>query len=103
MTSQFTDPREAAAMLMTQIASGGPATLSIDEVSVLTVLLEQFAADQVTILSMQRRLDRLEQSADRTDRFLVAGLGLINSRLERPTPRPTTTSPQPEARWTRTF
>jgi len=86
MTSQHTASQNAAAMLLTQISTGGPATLSVDEVQVLTSLLEQFAADQVTILSMQRRLDRLEQSADRTDRFLVAGVGLLNSRLSRPDP-----------------
>jgi len=64
--------------------SNTPITLSPEQIALLRSLLDQFAADQITMLTMQRRLERYEDSAERMDRTLAAGLNLLASRLDRP-------------------
>ncbi|GEM_PF-4086917 len=64
--------------------SNAPITLSPQQMTLVQSLLDQFAADQITMLSMQRRLERFEESGERVDRMLATGLNLVASRLDRP-------------------
>jgi len=73
-----------AETLAATLEVGGAATLSTEQVALVRSLLEQFAADQITLLALQRRLARHEQSGDRIERSLTAGLNLLASRLDRP-------------------
>ncbi len=64
--------------------STGPVTLAPEQAALVRSLLEQFAADQVTLLTLERRLARHEQAGERLDRALTSGLSLLASRLNRP-------------------
>lgn len=74
----------AADSLATALEGNGPTTLSTEQVALVRSLLEQFAADQITLLTLQLRLARYEQSGERVDRSLATGLNLVASRLNRP-------------------
>lgn len=82
MNSDLTDIN--AETLAATLEGDGPATLSTEQVALVRSLLEQFAADQITLLALQRRLARYEQSGERIDRSLTTGLNLVASRLDRP-------------------
>ncbi len=73
-----------AETLAAALEGHGPATLSTEQVALVRSLLEQFAADQITLLTLQRRQARCEQSGERIDRSLSTGLNLVASRLDRP-------------------
>ncbi|MCC6907380.1 MAG: hypothetical protein IT430_05510 [Phycisphaerales bacterium] len=73
-----------ASALAIVLDSTGPVTLAPEQAALMRSLLEQFAADQVTLLTLERRLARHEQAGERLDRALTSGLNLLASRLDRP-------------------
>ena len=73
-----------AETLAATLEGNGPTTLGAEQVALVRSLLEQFAAAQITLLALQRRLARADQSGERIDRSLSTGLNLVASRLDRP-------------------